>query len=192
MEAVMEWLTVPSDGAFVSARTDSQRFFPYHYYSGYHRLGYADELYAFGGAAVANQKYRVLTRIDNGAQTASISAFVNGAWDTPQSISRAATGPVDMGLSLYLFARNFKGKADYPGHARVYRLKFREKQQDGSYKLTRDFVPVNHLTLCRSVLFLPSIFPSIRVFSNELLYASDGQSIGASATQSVLPMDVQG
>ena len=141
MEAVMEWLTVPSDGAFVSARTDSQRFFPYHYYSGYHRLGYADELYAFGGAAVANQKYRVLTRIDNGAQTASISAFVNGAWEAPQSISRAATGHVDMGLSLYLFARNYKGKADYPGHARVYKLKFSEKQQDGTYKLTRDFVP---------------------------------------------------
>ena len=141
MEAEMEWLTVPSDGAFVSARTDSQRFFPYHYYSGYHRVGYAGELYAFGDAAVANQKYRVLTRIDNGAQTASISAFVNGAWDTPQSISRAATGPVDMGLSLYLFARNYKGKADFPGHARVYKLKFREKQQDGTYKLTRDFVP---------------------------------------------------
>ena len=50
----------------------------------------------------------------------------------------------------------------------------------------------NHLILCRSLLFLSSIFPSIRVFSNELLYTSGGQSIGASATQSVLPMDVQG
>ena len=28
-------------------------------------------------------------------------------------------------------------------------------------------VPYNHLILCRSILFLPSIFPSIRVFSNE-------------------------
>ena len=28
-------------------------------------------------------------------------------------------------------------------------------------------VPSNHLILCRSILFLPSIFPSIRVFSNE-------------------------
>ena len=142
MEAEMEWLTVPSDGAFVSARTDALRFFPYHYYSGYHRLGYANELYAFGTAAVTNQRYKVKTRLDNGSQAASISAFVNGAWGTPVSTSWTATGPVDMGLSLYLFARNFKGKADYPGHARVYRLKFREKQQDGSYKLTRDFVPV--------------------------------------------------
>ena len=142
MEAEMEWLTVPSDGAFVSARTDALRFFPYHYYSGYHRIGYADQLRGFGVAAVANQRYKVLTRLDNGNQTASISAFVNGAWEAPRSISRTDAGPVDMGLSLYLFARNYKGKADYPGHVRVYRLKFREKQQDGSYKLTRDFVPV--------------------------------------------------
>ena len=28
--------------------------------------------------------------------------------------------------------------------------------------------PSNHLILCRPLLFLPSIFPSIRVFSNEL------------------------
>ena len=29
-------------------------------------------------------------------------------------------------------------------------------------------MPSSHLTLCRSLLLLPSIFPSIRVFSNEL------------------------
>ena len=28
-------------------------------------------------------------------------------------------------------------------------------------------IPCNHLTLCRPLLLLPSIFPSIRVFSNE-------------------------
>ena len=28
-------------------------------------------------------------------------------------------------------------------------------------------IPSNHLTLCHPLLFLPSIFPSIRVFSNE-------------------------
>ena len=46
----------------------------------------------------------------------------------------------------------------------------------------------NHLILCHPLLLLPSIFPSIRVFSNE---SSDGQSIGASASASVLPMNVQ-
>ena len=31
-------------------------------------------------------------------------------------------------------------------------------------------MPSNHLILCRPFLLLPSIFPSIRVFSNELVY----------------------
>ena len=45
-------------------------------------------------------------------------------------------------------------------------------------------MPSNHLILCHPHLFLPSIFPSIRVFSNESLFTSDGQSIGASALAS--------
>ena len=31
----------------------------------------------------------------------------------------------------------------------------------------KSVMPSNHLILCRSLLFLPSIFPSIRVFSNQ-------------------------
>ena len=50
--------------------------------------------------------------------------------------------------------------------------------------------PSNHLILCCPLLLLPSIFPSIRVFSNELAITSGGQSIGASASAPVLP-DVQ-
>ena len=49
-------------------------------------------------------------------------------------------------------------------------------------------MPSNHLILCCPRLLLPSIFPSIRVFSYELTLASDGHSIGVSA--SVLPMNV--
>ena len=33
-------------------------------------------------------------------------------------------------------------------------------------------MPSNHLTLCRPLLLLPSVFPSIRVFSNELALSS--------------------
>ena len=33
---------------------------------------------------------------------------------------------------------------------------------------TESVMPSNHLILCCPLLFLPSIFPSIRVFSNEL------------------------
>ena len=51
-------------------------------------------------------------------------------------------------------------------------------------------IPSNHLILCCPLLFLPSTFPSIRVFSNEL-FASGGQSIGVLASSSVLPMNIQ-
>ena len=52
-------------------------------------------------------------------------------------------------------------------------------------------MPSNHLILCRPLLLPPSIFPSIRVFSNGQFFTSDGQSIGASALASVLPMNIQ-
>ena len=52
-------------------------------------------------------------------------------------------------------------------------------------------MPSNHLNLCCLLLLLPSIFPSIRVFSNGQLFASGGQSIGASASASVLPVNIQ-
>ena len=51
----------------------------------------------------------------------------------------------------------------------------------------------NHLILCHSLLLL-SIFPSIRIFSYDMsrLFTSGSQSIGASASASVLPMSTQG
>ena len=48
----------------------------------------------------------------------------------------------------------------------------------------------NHHIPCHSLLLLPSIFPSIRVFPMNWLLASGAQSMGASA--SVLPMNIQG
>ena len=47
----------------------------------------------------------------------------------------------------------------------------------------------SHLILCHFLLFLPSIFPSIIVFSKVSSFASGGQSTGVSA--SVLPMNIQ-
>ena len=52
-------------------------------------------------------------------------------------------------------------------------------------------MPSNHLILCRPLRLLPSIFPSIRVFSVSQLFALSGQSIGVSASASVLPMNSQ-
>ena len=57
---------------------------------------------------------------------------------------------------------------------------------------TESVMPSNHLIFCRPLLLLPSIFPSIRVFSNESVIASGDQGLGASASASVLPMNIQG
>ena len=45
-------------------------------------------------------------------------------------------------------------------------------------------MPSNHLILCSPLLLLASIFPSTRIFSNEVALHIRGRSIGASAHQS--------
>ena len=52
-------------------------------------------------------------------------------------------------------------------------------------------IPSNHLLLCRLLLFLPLIFPSIWVFQMSQLSASGGQSIGVSPSTSVPPTNTQ-
>ena len=52
--------------------------------------------------------------------------------------------------------------------------------------------PSNHLILYGPFNLQPLVFTSIRVFSNESLFTSSGQSISASASASVLPMNIQG
>ena len=52
-------------------------------------------------------------------------------------------------------------------------------------------MPSSHLILCCPLLLLPSIFPSIRVFSSESVFTSGGQSTGVSASISVLPVNTQ-
>ena len=61
-----------------------------------------------------------------------------------------------------------------------------------SQSLLKSVMPSNHLILCCPLLLLPSIFPSIRFFSNESVLSVSGQSIGVSASASVLPMNIQG
>ena len=52
-------------------------------------------------------------------------------------------------------------------------------------------MPSNHLILCCPLLFLPLLFPSVRVFPISQFFTSCGQSIEASASASVLPMNIQ-
>ena len=52
-------------------------------------------------------------------------------------------------------------------------------------------MPSNHLILCCPLLLLPSIFPTIRVFSVSQFFTSGGQTIEVSVLAPVLPMNIQ-
>ena len=51
--------------------------------------------------------------------------------------------------------------------------------------------PTISSSVCHPLLLLPSIFPSIRGFPMSQFFTSGGQSIGVSASASVLPMNIQ-
>ena len=53
-------------------------------------------------------------------------------------------------------------------------------------------MPSNHLVLCRPLLLLLSVVPSIRVFPIGQFFTSGGQSIGVAASTSFLPVNIQG
>ena len=57
---------------------------------------------------------------------------------------------------------------------------------------TGSVMPPNHHILCHLLLLLPSIFPSIRVFSSESVLHIRWPDIGASASASVLLMKYSG
>ena len=50
----------------------------------------------------------------------------------------------------------------------------------------------DHLVLCSALFLLPSIFPASGPFPMSRLFASGDQSIGASVSTSVLPVNIQG
>ena len=55
----------------------------------------------------------------------------------------------------------------------------------------KSVMPSNYLILCHPLLFLSSILPSIGSFPMSQFFASGGQSIGVSASASVLPVNFQ-
>ena len=56
---------------------------------------------------------------------------------------------------------------------------------------TESVMPLNHLILCHPLLLLPSIFPALGSFQMSQFFTSGGQSIGVSASASILPMNIQ-
>ena len=68
-------------------------------------------------------------------------------------------------------------------------LSFTISQNLLRFMSTESLMLSNHLILCLSLLLLPSIFLSMRVFPMCPLFESGGQSIGASVSTLVLPMN---
>ena len=52
-------------------------------------------------------------------------------------------------------------------------------------------MPSNHFIICHLLLILPSSFPASESFPMSQLFESGGQSIGASASALVLPMNIK-
>ena len=75
--------------------------------------------------------------------------------------------------------------------ARQASLSFTNPQSLLRLTSIESLMPSNNLILCRPLLLLPPVPPSIRVFSNESALTSGGQITGASASTSVLPMNIQ-
>ena len=61
-----------------------------------------------------------------------------------------------------------------------------------SFMSIESVMPSNHLIFCCPLVLLPSVFSSIRVFPTSWFFTSGGQTIGASASSSVLPVNIQG
>ena len=75
-------------------------------------------------------------------------------------------------------------------HARLPRLS--PSPEVCTNMIIESVTPSNHLILCRPLLLRLQSFPASGSFSMSQLFASDGQSTGASASASVLPMNIQG
>ncbi len=153
METVMEWCTAPDDDVFVGARLATSgdnantRFFLYNAWPA-HSIGYAKDLPRLTkGSDVyhtpsAGVKYRISSRLDNGDQSFVLEEYSNDTRTRLGETQRNYSGPMNLGIPLYLFARNLNGKADSFSCARVYSLKLWTKT-NGKYELVRDLTPVN-------------------------------------------------
>ena len=163
MEATMDWLTIPAERAFVGARhivtagSDTPRIFPYSTYSTYtndvlaetqHAYHYKNSRYTARDSAnkapsiEKNVTYKVLSRIEKGLQQITVWERKNGAWKYLGTRLINASDDVNLNIPLYLFAVNEDDAAKYFVKARCRTLKLRVKQENGSYRLVRDFVPV--------------------------------------------------
>ena len=93
---------------------------------------------------------------------------------------------------LLLFSRSVVSDSESPWTAaHQASLSFTISWSSLKLMSIKSMMPSNHLILWHVLLLLPWTFPSIRVFPVSRLFISGGQSIRASVSTSVLPMNIQ-
>ena len=105
----------------------------------------------------------------------------------PQKITEHLTETKRTGKKDILLGTSGPSVSSVARHVRLFVTPWTTGQQ-GSLCITNSgsllklmyesVMPSNHLIICHPLLLLPSIFPSIRVFSNESALCIRGQSIG--------------
>ncbi len=162
-ELTMEWLTIPSERAFLGARhvvqagVSTPRVFPYSTFSTYtndvlestqHAYHYNNNRYTARDSAnkapaiEENVVYKVLSRLDKDSQSITVWEREDGGWKYLGTRQTTLEYDVNLNFPLYLFAINEDNLARFPVKARCRSLKLSVKQQDGSYALVRNLVPV--------------------------------------------------
>ncbi len=157
-ELTMAWSgnAVPKERGAIGSRIpngsgDFKRFYPYATYKDIpyaHAYVYNTSYYTARDSsdqtipAELGKVYKIVSRFDKGAQSMTVSKLENGAWAYLGSRATDNGNLINTDLPMYLFAVNEEYVAKWFVKARVYGLKLRVKQQDGSYALVRDFIPV--------------------------------------------------
>ena len=102
------------------------------------------------------------------------------SWDFNQKYNRGSAQGQPVGISLYLSLCHIQWRVavvQWLSHVRLFAIPWTAAHQTPlSFTISlsllklmsiQSVMPSNHLILCRPLLLLPSIFPSIGVFSNE-------------------------
>ena len=146
MTAEVEWNVLPAAATFCGSATNSSSglFTFYRVTTDFHRIGYYNGSSTLGGAncaPVAGVRYRAEISLANGEQVITVAKNENGTWVPVGNGTRTVNlsfpaGHADLGIPLYLFARNLNGVADEFAPARLYSFKL---WQGGA--LMRDLAP---------------------------------------------------
>jgi len=119
----------------------------------------------------------------------SIESALHIRWPKYQSFSFSNSSS----HGLLLFSHSVVSHSGTPWIAACQAfLSFTISQSFLKLKSIESMISSNYLILCHPLFLLLSIFPASEYFPMSWLFTSGGQNIGASASASVLPMNIRG